>query len=81
MGSNWFSEPEMFRKCFQCKLTFFVLILLLILAPFFIMVFYVETILVWPILLGISHLLVILLLYFSYANGLVVLQNQVMNQN
>ena len=64
----------MLRSLFKIKLVFFVVILCLIVTPFLILVFYVEGRFVWPILLGTSHLTVLLLFYFLYSNGLVMIE-------
>ena len=70
----------MFRDFCKFKLASILVILILIVAPFLIMVFYVEGSLVWPILLGTGHLILLLLGYFVYSNGLLVIEVQMMNQ-
>ena len=60
----------MFRDLCKFKFASILVMLCLIVAPFIIMVFYVEVSLVWPILLGTAHLIVLLLGYFIFCNGL-----------
>ena len=75
------NKPNVFRQFFKGKsiCSGAILVLLVLVVPFP-LILYVDGSQAWPIILGTCHLVVLLLFYFLYSNGLVISQIILMQQ-